>query len=440
MVAILVAPCLASLQGSALAAPDTTTFVSRASGAAGPAAEDNSFNPSISDNGRFVAFQSNANNLSDDDDENVDENIFVRGLKNQTTTLVSRANGANGAGGNDSSSVASISAGGRFVAFQSRADNLSTKDNDAFENIFVRDLKDGTTRLVSRANGANGAAADDSSFIPSISGNGRFVAFQSEADNLSLADNNAVTNVFVRDLKDGTTGLVSRANGANGAAADGASDFPSISANGRFVAFGSAANNLNAADVKNVGDVFVRDLKDGRTRLVSRANGANGAGGDQSSGTPSISGNGRFVAFESDADNLSLADNNAVKNVFVRDLKDGTTRLVSRANGANGAAADDNSSRPSISADGRFVTFESDADNLSLADNNAVTNVFVRNLKDGTTRLVSRANGANGAGGDDVSDQASISGNGRFVAFRSDADNLSADDNKEVGDIFVRQR
>ena len=186
-------------------ASDVTILVSRASGANGLAADDNSFLPSISANGRLVAFQSNANNLSMDDNDLVDENIFVRDLGNGTTRLVSRA--TNGVGGDDSSSVASISADGRFVAFESRANNLSDNDNDSFENIFVRDLGNGTTRLVSRA--TNGVGGDDNSFQPSISADGRFVALQSDANNLSMDDNDGVSNIFVRDLRNGTTRLVS---------------------------------------------------------------------------------------------------------------------------------------------------------------------------------------------------------------------------------------
>jgi TolB protein len=258
VIAASAAALLAVLDGAAQAAPDTTILVSRASGASGPAADDNSFSPSVSSTGRFVAFQSNANNLSADDNDLVDENIFVRDLTNRTTTLVSRANGASGDGGDDSSSVPSISGDGRFVAFQSRANNLSTTDNNAFENIFIRDLRDRTTRLVSQI---RGVAADGDSFLPSISADGRFVAFQSDADNLSRFDNNAVSNVFRRDLRTGEIRLVSRTGGATGPGGDDASGFPAISGDGRFVVFESRADNLSPTDNNAVSNIFVRDLQ-----------------------------------------------------------------------------------------------------------------------------------------------------------------------------------
>jgi hypothetical protein len=174
--------------------------------------------------------------------------------------------------------------------------------------------------LVSRASGAAGVAADGVSGGASISADGRFVAFASEADNLSGEDDNTILNVFVRDLQTGETSLVSRASGAAGAAGNGFSDTPSISADGRFVAFVSGAGNLSDADDDASGDVFVRDLRVHTTTLVSRATGATRAAGDRFSAEPWISADGRFVAFGSAADNLSDEDGERV-DVFVRDLQ-----------------------------------------------------------------------------------------------------------------------
>jgi hypothetical protein len=437
-VATLAVSMVVAMSTSAAAAPGDTIFVSRADGANGLAGDEDSFLPSTNADGRLVAFQSNANNLSADDDDNVD-NIFVRDIRNGRTRLVSRADGANGAGADKASTVPSISGMDR-VAFQSRATNLSAVDLDAVEDVFARDVGDGTTVLVSRENGTTGAAGDGDSGFASISQSGRFVAFQSDANNLSANDNNAVTNVFVRDLQNNTTRLVDRANGTNGAAADAGAAFPSISANGRYVAFESDANNLSANDNNAVTNLFVRDLQNGSTRLVSRADGSNGAGADDSSSNPSISGNGRYVAFESNANNLSGTDNDNVSNVFVRDLQNGTTRLTSRASGTSGAGADDASLSASISGNGRYVAFESLADNLSADDDNNVFNVFVRDLDQRTTTLASRASGTNGPGGNDSSNFPAMSVDGVSVAFQSAADNLSAEDDNNVVNIFVRQR
>ena len=166
----------------------------------------------------------------------------------------------------------SISADGRYVAFASTAENLSAEDNDSAADIFVRDLQTGTAILVSRASGPTGAAGDRTSEAPAISADGRFVAFASEADNLSDEDWSGI-DVFVRDLEANTTTLVSRASGASGAPGDWRSIDPSISADGRFVAFSSIAQNLSDEDW-SASDIFVRDLQANTTTLVSRASGA----------------------------------------------------------------------------------------------------------------------------------------------------------------------
>ena len=188
----------------------------------------------------------------------------------------------------------------------------------------------------------------------------------------------------MRDLQAGTTTLVSRASGPGGAGGDSASTGPAISADGRFVAFESSAENLSDEDSAGTSDVFVRDLQTSTTTLASRANGPGGAGGDGTSFSPSISADGRHVAFESTADNLSAEDDDAVNDVFVRDLQGATTTLASRAAGAGGAGGDGTSGLPAISADGRFVAFSSDADNLSAEDADAVLDVFVRDLQAAT--------------------------------------------------------
>jgi Tol biopolymer transport system component len=219
--------------------------------------------------------------------------------------------------------------------------------------------------------------------------------------------------------------LISRATGPAGAPVDATAAISSASASGEQVAFDTDANNISAEDNHTFRNVFVRDAATNVTTFVSRATGAAGVAGDGISQDPSISGDGRLVAFESDADNLSPDDNNAATNVFVRDLVAGTTTLVSRASGPGGAGANGNSNQPDISSDGRYVTFQSVADNLSSDDNNAFVNIFVRDLVANTTTLVSRAPGAGGAGANDNSLNPTISGDGNRIAFESSANNLS---------------
>jgi Tol biopolymer transport system component len=440
--ALLVTAVCAPLAG---AAEDETTLVSRQSAADGGAGgDDDSSGPSISADGRFIAFNSIANNLSDvDDDERVPQDIFVRDLETNTTELVSRQSAADGGAGADSNSVIpSISADGRFVVFQSGARNLSDADDDNATDVFIRDLETDTTELVSRQSAADGGAGgDDGSFARAISADGRFVAFDSFADNLSGADSNAATNVYVRDRATDTTTLVSRQSAGQGGAGGNEDSFDAaISADGGFVAFSSEADNLSGAD--NDGgddiDVFVRDVQAATTTLVSRR--AGGGGGNAASFLPSMSADGDRVAFASDADNLSGGDSNAVTNAFVRDIAADTTTLVSRQSAADGGAgANDASDDPAISADGRFVGFGSLADNLSTEDRDAFENAFVRDLRADTTTLVSRQSAADGnAAADADSTQPVPSADGRFVAFDSEADNLSALDTDSTQDVFIR--
>jgi Tol biopolymer transport system component len=254
--------------------------------------------------------------------------------------------------------------------------------------------------LVSRAAGAAGVKGNDFSIEPAISADGRFVAFESQASNLHPDDVDRIADVFVRDLQAGTTTLVSRAAGAAGAKGNRESVFgPAISADGRFVAFTSLASNLHPDDSDQNADVFVRDLQANTTTLVSRAAGAAGTKGNGSSSRPAISADGRFVAFESNASNLDPDDGDPFGDVFVRDVQAGTTTLVSRAAGAIGAKGDSFSFRPAISADGRVVAFVSVASNLDPDDGDELQDVFARDRLANTTTLVSQDGGASGGEG-----------------------------------------
>ena len=197
---------------------------------------------------------------------------------------------AEGAKGDDHSFVWAISRDGRFVVFSSGAATLSPDDGDTTEDVFVRDIETNTTTLVSRASGAAGAKGNNDSYLSSMSSDGRFVAFSSQASNLSPDDPGTNNDVFVRDLHTSTTTLVSRTTGAAGVKGNG--DWPSISADGRFVAFESEASNLSSDDGDTTGDVFVRDLRANTTTLVSHAAGVSGAKGNDESYSAALSGTG----------------------------------------------------------------------------------------------------------------------------------------------------
>jgi Tol biopolymer transport system component len=436
---------LALVPGLASAAIDDTALVSRASGIAGEAANgDAGAYPAISGDGRFVAFVSGADNLSSADDDSV-QNVFLRDTQTQTTTLISRATGPDGPGADADSFTPSLSSDGRYVAFASPAINLSDQDADLTRDIFVRDTLMDTTTLVSRADiSVGGAAGVSDSFNPSISDSGNEIAFDSAADNLSLDDMDGTRDVFVRDVSAGTTSLVSRANGLDAnpnAPGNGNSSRPSISANGQRIAFQSDADNLSADDNDAVRNIYVREPRFQFTQHVSRTT-ATGFVSDPADGDSfgaALSGDGSVVAFTSVARNLSGANapSNATQ-VFKRRITEEETTLVSRAAGADGAPADRSSVRARVSADGRYIAFASNGDNLSDQDG-PLTDVFVRDTVENRTALVSRATGASGAAGSGNSSSPSISGSGLLVVFCSDADNLSAEDNDSYVNLFERE-
>jgi len=411
-----------ALAGSAFAAATTKRVSVRSNEAQ---ADEASTEPVISSSGRYVVFTSDATNLVAGD-LNDTTDVFVRDRKLGTTKLVSVR--SNGSQGNAGSQHAAISANGRFVVFDSSASNLVAGDGNGEIDVFIRDLELGTTRLLSvRTNGNQGNGA---SYDPSISGNGRFVVFTSESSNLVGSDTNGHRDVFLRDRQQGTTVRVSvKSSEGQG---NGDSQDTAISADGSSIVFLSSATNLVASDTNAATDVFVRDRKLGTTRRLSLSSGEVQANGV--SDFPAVSANGRFVAFQSDATNLVSGDGNLKSDVFVRDRDLGTTRRVSISTA--GAEGDNGSNRPSISANGRYVVFSADAANLVGSDTNNVQDVFVRDRNAGTTRRLSlRAAGGQADGG---SFDPEISGDGRFVVFESAATDLVAGDTNDFTDIFIR--
>jgi Tol biopolymer transport system component len=339
------------------------------------------------------------------------------------------------------------SADGQLVVFDSLASNLVPGDTNAFDDIFVRDRATGTTRRVSVS--SSGAQGDNISSSPAISGDGRFVAFVSNASNLAPGDTNGVRDIFVHDRATGTTRRVSvsssgaegnGASGGSGATNDVATIAPAISADGRFVAFESLASNLVPRDTNGTRDVFVHDLQTATTERVSVS--GNNRQANSFSNPESINGDGRFVVFSSFASNLVREDTNQQIDVFVRDRQARTTQRVSVS--GNNQQADGSSTRADISANGRLVVFASAATNLVAGDANGTDDVFVRDRQAGTTQRVSVSSSGAESDGRSPSNGIrggirfgpAISGDGRFAVFDSQATNLVPGDTNTCGDFF----
>lgn len=358
--------------------------------------------PAISGDGRYVAFDSLAENLV----PGSAGGVYVRDTRAGTTASVSvRANGTV----DDLADTPAISADGRFIAFVSDDPQLVPGGNANFYQVFLRDLTSNvTTRVSSKPNGNQGT---DDSGLPSLSADGRYIAFESDSPGLVTADRNETTDVFVRDRVTGVMQRVSLLS--TGAEADLGGEEPSISADGRMVAF-TSFDSLVPADTNAFTDVYVRDRVANTTTLVSLR--TSGTVPNGHSGTPAISGNGRYVTFVSAATDMDgIADTNEATDVFVRDLQTGTTSRASRSSDdslAHGAA-----SAASISAEGRYVSYQSTAADAVTGDTNGESDAFVYDRSLNTTQRVSTdQNGAQLALG---ATRPVISADGQTVAFAS---------------------
>ncbi|NJP09241.1 MAG: hypothetical protein HC866_06920 [Leptolyngbyaceae cyanobacterium RU_5_1] len=314
--------------------------------------------------------------------------------------------------------------------------NLTSPTNALLSNaqatgtILNDDVPPGSGSISRVSVASNGTQADNFSAFPAISTDGRYVVFTSNASNLVTGDTNNLADSFVRDRLTNQTTLVSSAT--TGLPGNGISTLPAISADGRFVAFSSDANNLVSGDSNNATDIFIHDRTNTQTTRISVASDGTQADGS-SQGTVSLSADGRYVVFSSSASNLVAGDTNSTTDIFLRDrLTDQTTRLNVASDGTQSNGA---SSNPTISADGRYVVFTSNASNLVAGDTNNQTDIFVRDRQTGDTRRVSVA--ADGTQANNASSVASVSGNGRYAVFTSQASNLVAGDTNNAADVFV---
>lgn len=393
-------------------------------------ADGESFLSDITPDGKYVVFESDAEDLVASDNNGYND-VFVYDTVNATITLVSLAN--NGQQGNERSSSGTISNDGRYVCFQSLATNLiSTTDGNGVSDVFVRDTMLNTTIRISST------PADGDSNGPSaagrISGDGSRVAYLSSATNLVTGDpdGNGVSDVFVRD-RSNPMSTVRASIGLLGMDGNGAASYPDISDDGSRVSFLSEADNLVNGDTNAARDVFLRDFSGPTTTRVSLAR----AGGQISgpSESPVISGDGNFIAFGCLAPNVVPGETNIFWDTFVRNLSGATTELISVS--SSGSQGNRGGEFPSISQDGRYVAFQSESTNLDVLDTSTRIDLFVRDRQNGTTRRISVAD--DGSEANDINyafpgAQVALDGS---LAFQSAATNLVPVDLNGEHDVFL---
>ena len=326
---------------------------------------------SVSDDGRYVAFASEATNLVPGDTNN-QMDVFRKDLWTGAVVLVSRS--AAGGQGNFQSDSPVLSADGRYMAFRSYANNLVAGDTNNRADIFRKDLQTGEIVLVSAA--ADGTQVAQDSATPAMTPDGRYVAFRrTQVVTLSPGSAFPKLNIFHKDLTTGALYWVSRT--AGGASSDGDSSEPAISADGRYVAFTSGSPDLvPGSDASgSFPDVFRKDAQTGAIVRVNTTPG--GVQGNGNTNGPAISATGRYVVFKSFSSNLVSGDTNGTQDIVRKDLQTGAIDLVSSS--AVGTLGNGNSgdfSAPTVSADGRYVAFESQASNLVAGDASGTDDVF----------------------------------------------------------------
>lgn len=386
----------------------------------GSQANQVNYAPSISGDGRYVAFESQASNLVPGD-TNGARDIFVRDRTSGTTTRVSVS--SSGVESNSDSTQAKISHSGRYVVFASYANNLVSGDTNNVYDIFMYDMTNATLSRVSTS--STEGQQNSGAGWPDVSADGRFVVFETSANNLdpTVTGTSNGQQVFLKDTTTGAIKMLSRST-AN-VVGNGASRLPHISCDGGVVTFASDASNLVANDTNGYGDIFVNSLGWNADQITNIT-----LGGNHHSNSPDISCNGNAVAYHSGATNLVSGSTNG--GIFAYNRLGATTAKVSVY--SNGAQATASSQYPSISEDGRFVAFQS-REQFQTADTNSDNDdIYVHDTKDHTTQLVSINSSSYAAG---WSTEPAISADGAYIAYQSAANSLVAGDTNGYQDIFA---
>jgi len=397
----------------------------------GTIANSSSLASSISSDGRYITFESYATNLINGD-TNAKEDIFLKDTQTGTVSLISSS--SSGTIGNDASVSPVISADGRYVVFESYSSNLIS-GSGGISDIFLKDTQTGITTLISQS--IYGYGGNDDSYNTSISSDGRYVVFRSDASNLVNGDTNGYGDIFLRDAQTGITSLVSSSSSSE--IGNRASWYPDISADGNFVVFESASSNIVAGDVPQIfdgielwfSDIFLKNTLTGAATLIS--SNSSGEFGNSDSFNASISSDGRYVVFDSTATNLVSGDTNSQSDIFLKDTQTGITTLISCT--ATGAQGNNGSYSPSISADGRFVVFYTSASNFVSGDTNENVDVFLKDTQTGALELISKS--SSGEIGNNRSMYPEISSDGSYITFSGEASNLVNNDTNGSFDVFI---
>ena len=385
---------------------------------------NNDLPSAVSEDGRYVMFISNATNLAPGD-TGADNDVFVRDRTNGTTERVSVS--STGAQANSQVSRADMSGDGRYVIFLSDDDTLVPGDDHPGQDIFIRDRQAGTTQFALPGIGGTADFGFGTDRI-AISGNGRYIAFHTYGA-LSKEDTVGVRDIYVYDRDTGAIDFITD----NDSASRGHSFNPSISDDGRYVAYHSMADDLVIGDTNEHMDVFVFDRQ---TRLVERVSLTN-SGGEPNNDSleASISNDGRYVSYTSEASNLAPQDTDANQDIYVYDRETHFTQLVSVRSdetrptpNSEGSASRDSR----ISGNGRYVTFQSDLP-LDTADTNILTDIYVRDLATGATEWISRSGGG-------YNYAPAINNSGQYIAFASTSDRMVSNDSNDKTDIFLADR
>ena len=411
----------------------TTSLVSVSN--AGINGNSGEFDGVISGNGQVVAFGSSSTDLDPPDTNNLNDR-FVRDLVSNATERISLADASgpfpSQANGDSTSSIRGqrqLSADGRFLVTQTTAKNLGFLNLTGTSNQIVRvDRQGNVVRLISAD--INGAQAISAAFDPAISADGRFIVFRSSTTNLVVGDSNNASDIFWLDADNGGLERVNLGPGNVQGLGGATTTLPSVSDDGNAIAFVSNQNNLVVGDSNAAQDIFVRDRATSTTTRVSVDSA--GAQANGLSDFPVISANGRFVVFSSLASNLVAGDVGGFQDIFRHDRQTGQTIMVSQS--STGSQGNNNSFISAISADGNRIAFSSSATNLVNDDSNARTDIFVRDVAQGTTTLVSVS--SSGELGNGTCSVPSISADGQIVSFLSGANNLVAGDNNNLNDLF----